>query len=94
MPEGREAKIVRDPLILVGKPTIEGTRISVELILDCFASGMTADDIIAEWDHLTKDDIRAALLYASRAVSRHMPWKAVKAANDAYRRAKTPGAAE
>ena len=59
-----EAMIVRDPTILVGKPTIRGTRISVELILDCLASGMSHAEILEAYPHLRIDQIVACLQYA------------------------------
>ncbi len=50
-------KIVVDPNILVGKPTIKGTRISVELIVDLLARGYNKEQILEQYDHLTPDDI-------------------------------------
>ena len=59
------SKIVADAEILGGKPVIEGTRISVEFVLDCLASGMTQDDILKEHSHLKAEDIAACLRYAA-----------------------------
>jgi len=56
--------IVCDPDILVGKPTIRGTRISVELILDEMANGHSADDLLHWFPQLRESDIRAALAFA------------------------------
>lgn len=53
-----------DPRILGGKPVVRGTRISVELILEYFADGCSAADVLAAYDHLTADDVRAALAFA------------------------------
>lgn len=61
-------KIIKDPEILSGKPTIAGSRISVELILNRIASGETYDEIIMDYPHLTKKDISAAVEYASELV--------------------------
>ena len=58
-------RIVIDPAILVGKPIIRGTRISVEFVVDLLGRGWTTDDILNEYDHLTLDDIVACLAYAS-----------------------------
>ena len=58
-------RITVDPNVLVGKPVIKGTRISVEFIVDLLARGWTFDQILHEYDHLTADDIRACLAYAS-----------------------------
>ena len=61
-----KSRITTDPEILGGKPIIKGTRISVEFILELYASGASKDDILQNYPHLTEDDIHAALLYASR----------------------------
>ena len=61
-----QSRITTDPEILGGKPIIKGTRISVEFILELYASGATRDDILRSYPHLTENDIQAALMYASR----------------------------
>jgi uncharacterized protein (DUF433 family) len=58
-------RIVTDPDILVGKPTIKGTRISVELILGWLANGWTHEQVIEAYPHITNEDIQAALAYAA-----------------------------
>jgi uncharacterized protein (DUF433 family) len=58
-------RIVVDPEILVGKPIIKGTRISVELLLDRVAEGWSIDDILRSYPHLTRDDVLAALSFAA-----------------------------
>lgn len=58
-------RIVTDPDILVGKPTIKGTRISVELILGWLANGWTHEQVIEAYPHITNEDIHAALAYAA-----------------------------
>ncbi len=60
--------IIFDPGILGGKPIIKGTRISVEFILELLSSGMGAEEIIREYPHLTKGDIREAASFAARAL--------------------------
>jgi uncharacterized protein (DUF433 family) len=62
-------RIVSNPDILLGKPAIKGTRISVELILGCFASGWSFDDILGAYPHITREDVVAALAYARHAAS-------------------------
>lgn len=62
-------RIVSNPDILLGKPSIKGTRISVELILGCFASGWSFDEIGAAYPNLNRESIVAALVYASHAAS-------------------------
>ncbi len=57
-------RIVADPNVLVGKPVIKGTRISVELVMDLLAGGYTPEQIRHQYDHLTLDDIHACLAYA------------------------------
>lgn len=58
-------RIVVDPDILVGKPIIKGTRISVELILDRTADGWSMDDILRAYPHLSREDVLAALSFAA-----------------------------
>ena len=56
--------IVVDPKVLVGKPIFKGTRIAVEFVVDLLARGWTVEEILKEYDHLTREDIRACLSYA------------------------------
>ena len=58
-------RITVDPEILVGKPVIRGTRISVEFVVDLLGRGWTAEQVLREYDHLTPQDIQACLAYAS-----------------------------
>jgi uncharacterized protein (DUF433 family) len=58
-------RIVTNPDILVGKPTIKGTRISVELILGWLAQGWTHERVLENYPHITRDDILAALAFAA-----------------------------
>ena len=58
-------RITSDPEILGGKPSVRGTRISVEMILEWVASGATRDDILKRHPHLTQEDIEQALAYAA-----------------------------
>ena len=57
--------ITNDPAILCGKPIIKGTRISVEFILELFASGATHRDILRSYPHLTAEAVEEALRYAA-----------------------------
>jgi uncharacterized protein (DUF433 family) len=61
-----ERLIVCDPEILNGKPIIKGTRISVGLIMQCIASGMTREDILRGYPTLTPEGLEAALDFAAR----------------------------
>jgi uncharacterized protein (DUF433 family) len=55
--------IVSDRHILLGKPTIKGTRISVELILELFESGWNEKQILEAYPALTEDSLRAVFTY-------------------------------
>ena len=64
MPVCWKNHIASDPEILRGKPRLKGTRIPVGLVLGCLAASKTAEDIIAEFPSLTRDQIAACLDYA------------------------------
>ena len=59
-------RITIDPAICHGKPCIRGLRYPVENILELLASGMTIDQILADYEDLEREDILAALSYAAR----------------------------
>ena len=54
-----------NPAVLVGKPIIKGTRISVELILDRMADGWSMEDVLSSYPHISREDVLAALSFAS-----------------------------
>lgn len=58
-------RIVIDPNVCFGKACIRGTRIWVSFILDFLASGMTNEEILAEYPQLKREDIQAALAYGA-----------------------------
>lgn len=60
-----QERIVSDPDILVGKPTIKGTRISVELILGWLGAGWTQEMLLENYPNLCAEDIQAALAFAA-----------------------------
>ncbi len=62
-------RIVVDAKIMLGKPVIKGSRLTVEIIVEKLAYGETIDDIINDYPFLEDKDIRAALLYAARCVA-------------------------
>lgn len=66
----RKTQIVSDPKILRGKPVIAGTRISVELILDRLAAGMSEKEILQDYPHLTSKQIQAAVGYAKKVIAK------------------------
>ena len=59
-------RITIDPNICHGKPTIRGLRYPVETILELLSSGMTVEQVLADYEDLERDDILAALAYAER----------------------------
>ena len=61
-------RIVINPKIMVGKPVVKGTRLTVEFILGLLAQGSTFDEIIEEYQGITSEDIRACLLFASKSL--------------------------
>ena len=61
-------RIVANPDVLVGKPVIKGTRISVELVMDLLAASYSPAQILEQYDHLTVDDIHACLAYAREII--------------------------
>jgi len=62
-------RIIVDPKVMNGKPVIRGTRITVDLILELLASGMTPEEITEDYK-ISIEDIRAALLYAAKILGR------------------------
>jgi uncharacterized protein (DUF433 family) len=59
-------RVVIDPKVMVGKPVIKGTRVPVEIIVKLVADGATDKEILKDYPQLTKEDIKAALLYAAK----------------------------
>lgn len=59
-------RIVTDPKIMLGKPIIKGTRLTVGIIVEKIAYGATIEDLKKDYPFLTEDDIKAALLYAAK----------------------------
>ncbi len=59
------ARIAADPAVMMGKPCIKGTRITVELILRKLGAGRSFADILDAYPQLTDDDLRAALAFAT-----------------------------
>jgi len=57
--------IVSDPDVMMGKPVVRGTRITVELILDKLAAGETVEQILQAHPRLTREGVQAALAYAA-----------------------------
>jgi uncharacterized protein (DUF433 family) len=63
-------RIEINPEIMLGKPVVRGTRVTVELLLRKLSEGATEDDLLDAHPHLTRDDIKAAIAYAADTVAR------------------------
>lgn len=61
-------RIAIDPRVMVGKPVIRGTRLTVQYILGLLAAGETIDNILAEYKGLAREDIVACLLFATETL--------------------------
>jgi uncharacterized protein (DUF433 family) len=61
-------RIVINPKVMVGKPVIRGTRLTVQYILGLLAHGATVDEVLQEYEGLTHEDILACLLFATEAL--------------------------
>jgi uncharacterized protein (DUF433 family) len=76
-----QALIVANPKIMMGKPTVSGTRITVELILEKLAAGETIDQIQDVHPRLTDEGIRAAIAFAAKVLGAEVvyPMESVQA---------------
>jgi len=61
-------RITLNPQVMVGKPVIKGTRLTVAYILNLLAHGATSAEILAEYDGLTQEDMQACMLFAARTL--------------------------
>ncbi len=61
--------IERNPEVMLGKPVVKGTRITVELILERLGDGWSEAELLASYPHLRAEHIRAAQAYAAAALS-------------------------
>ncbi len=62
-------RITLNPEVMVGKPVIKGTRLTVEYILGLLAQGATPEEILEEYDGLTPADLQACFLFATKSLS-------------------------
>jgi uncharacterized protein (DUF433 family) len=62
-------RITSDPDVVAGKPIVEGTRLSVEHILELFENGWSETDILESYPHLESEDVRACLGYAREVLA-------------------------
>jgi uncharacterized protein (DUF433 family) len=68
LPEPLLERIGLDPEVMLGKPVIRGTRITVEVILEKIAAGCPIEEVLADYPRLTRDDVLAAVAYARQAI--------------------------
>ncbi len=61
-------RVTINPKVMIGKPVIKGTRLTVEYILNLLAHGTTVAEILEEYEGLTQEDIHACLLFATKAL--------------------------
>lgn len=61
-------RIALDPKVMVGKPVIKGTRLTVQYVLDLLAHGATVEEILREYEGLTLEDIQACFLFATKSL--------------------------
>ena len=63
-------RISLDPKIMMGKPVIKGTRLTVEFVLNLLAHGASTAEILDEYKGLVKEDIQACMFFAGKSLSR------------------------
>jgi Uncharacterized conserved protein len=63
-----QERITIDPKILVGKPVVKGTRLSVEFIIGLLAQGWSEAEVLRNYPGLTPDDLKACLAYAGDVI--------------------------
>ena len=61
-------RITMNPEVKVGKPVIRGTRLTVDFIIGLLGHGMTVEEILEEYSHISQEDIRACLLFAQKSL--------------------------
>ena len=67
-PTMQTARIISDPQIMMGKPVVAGTRVTVETILERLSAGETTESIVEAFPNLTLEAVRAALAFAATAL--------------------------
>jgi uncharacterized protein (DUF433 family) len=72
--------IISDPDVMMGKPVITGTRLTVELVLEKLAKGETVEQLLAAHPRLTREGIQAALAYAAQTMRSDIIYPAVSTA--------------
>ena len=69
MPDDLLERIDINPQVMLGKPVIRGTRITVEILLEKLAADNSIEGILEDYPHLTREDVLAAVAYAREALS-------------------------
>jgi uncharacterized protein (DUF433 family) len=77
--EMQKKLIISDPVVMMGKPVIAGTRITVELILEKLAAGETVEQIVDAHPRLTREAVQAALAFAAEALRADVVYPIVEA---------------
>jgi uncharacterized protein (DUF433 family) len=72
--------IVSDPNVMLGKPVIEGTRITVESVLEKLAAGLSYDDVLSAYPRLKRQDILDVLAFAAKSLGADIIYPTPKAA--------------
>lgn len=67
-------RITVDPGRMASEPTIRGTRVTVSAILGQLAAGRTLDEVVADYPYLKREDLLAALAFASASTRRELPF--------------------
>jgi uncharacterized protein (DUF433 family) len=76
----QEGLIVSDPAVMMGKPAVTGTRITVELILEKLAAGETVEQLLDAHPRLTREAVQAALAFAAQALRADVVYPIAQAA--------------
>ena len=71
------SKIIIDPDVCNGLPTIQGTRVTAQTILEFLSAGDGIDDILKEYTSLSREDILACLAYSARLMAHHFSVEAI-----------------
>jgi uncharacterized protein (DUF433 family) len=66
-----EQHIRSDSTIMLGKPVVQGTRLTVEFVLDLFAGGWSEQEVIENYPRLSRDALRAVFAYAAESIRVH-----------------------
>ena len=71
------SKIIIDPDICNGVPTVQGTRITAQTVLEFLSAGDSIDEVLQEYPSLSREDVLACLAYSARLMGHHFTVQAV-----------------